>query len=73
MEGVWLWADHFQAIHSQAPSYGLRNCSSIPQKNFRRMEFWRMKNQCLQDEGLDCSSHHMRAFMWGFKGSRRVA
>ena len=27
-----------------------------------------MKNQCLQDEGVDCSSHRMRAFVWDFEG-----
>jgi hypothetical protein len=27
-----------------------------------------MKNQCLQDEGVDCSSGCMRAFMWDFEG-----
>ena len=24
------------------------------------------ENQCLQDGGVDCSSHRMRAFVWGF-------
>ena len=33
-------------------------------------EIWQMKNQCLQDEGVDCSSHHMRAFVCDFEGSR---
>ena len=31
-----------------------------------------MKNQCLQDEGLDCSSHCMRAFVCCFEGSHMV-
>ena len=31
-----------------------------------------MKNQCFQDEGIDCSSGCMRAFVWDFEGSQRV-
>ena len=31
------------------------------------MKLWQMKNQCLQHEGVDCLSHHMRAFMWEIK------
>ena len=31
-----------------------------------------MKNQCLQDEGVDYSSHRMRAFVWDFEGSHMV-
>ena len=27
------------------------------------------KNQCLQNERVDCSSHRMRAFVWDFEGS----
>ena len=41
-------------------------------KNFQHMKFRRMKNQCLQDEGVDYSSHCMRAFVWDFEGSQRV-
>ena len=33
-------------------------------EKFRRMKFWRMKKQGLQDEGVDYSSHCMRAFVW---------
>ena len=36
------------------------------------MKIWQMKNQCLQDKGVDCSSHRMRASMWDFEGSLRV-
>jgi hypothetical protein len=43
-------------IH-KAPSYGLRNCSGGPQRNFQWMRIWWMKNQCLQDERVDWSSH----------------
>ena len=31
-----------------------------------------MKNQCLQDEGVDFSSGCMRAFVWDFEGSQRI-
>jgi hypothetical protein len=31
-----------------------------------------MENQCLQDEGVDCSSSCMRAFVWDSKGSHRI-
>ena len=31
-----------------------------------------MKTQCLQDEGDDCSSGYVRAFVWDFEGSQRV-
>ena len=31
-----------------------------------------MKNQCLQDGGVDCSFSCMRAFVWDFEGSHRV-
>ena len=40
------------------------------QKNFQWMKFWQMKNQCLQAEGIHCKSHHMRAFVWDFEGSK---
>jgi hypothetical protein len=36
------------------------------------MIFKQMKYQCLRDEGVDCSSHHMRAFVWDFEGSQRA-
>ena len=36
------------------------------------MNLWWMKVQCLQDEGVDCSSHCVRAFVWGFEGFQRV-
>jgi hypothetical protein len=36
------------------------------------MKFWRMKIQCLQDEGVGCSSHRVRAFVWDFEGSHIV-
>ena len=68
MEGVWSWADNIQAIHSESSSYGLRNCSGISKKNFGRMRFLWMENQCLQDEGVDCSSHHMGTFVLDFEG-----
>ena len=38
-----------------------------PEKNFRRM-----KHQCLQDEGVDCSSHRMRTFVWNFESFQRL-
>jgi hypothetical protein len=50
MEGVVSWAHRIQVIHSFP---GLRNFSGSPGK---RMEYER-----LQDEGVDCSSHRMRA------------
>ena len=31
-----------------------------------------MKNQCLQDDGVDCSSGSIRAFVWDFESSHRV-
>ena len=34
------------------------------------MKFWRMKIQCMQDEGFNCSSHCMRAFVWDVEGSQ---
>ena len=37
-------------------------------KKFLRMKFERMKNECLQDEGVDCSSGCTRAFVWDFEG-----
>jgi hypothetical protein len=49
----------------KAPSYGLQKLST-------KMKFWRMKNQCLQDEGVECSSHCMRAFLGDLEGSQRV-
>jgi hypothetical protein len=42
---------------------------AVRKNNFRHMKFWRMKNQCLQDEGIDCSFHRMNAFVWDFEGS----
>ena len=68
MEGVWLWAHHIQAIHSE--SFILRSMKLLGQSKF--FFFRRMKNQCLQDERVDCSSHRMRAFEWEFEGSQRV-
>ena len=59
MEGVWSWADRIEAIHSQSPSYGLQNRSGNPKKALRQMKFWRMKTQCLQDEGVDGLSHRI--------------
>ena len=44
----------------------------VARKNSRRMRFWRMKYQCLQDEGVDCSSCRLRAFLWDFEGSQWV-
>ena len=44
-----------------APSYGLRNCSGKPQNNL-----WRTKNQCLQDDGVDCSSPSYESISVGF-------
>ena len=41
---------------------------AIPKK-FRGMKFWQMRNQYLQDEEVDCSSHRMRAFVWILKVS----
>ena len=36
------------------------------------MKFRRMKSLCLQDEVVDSSPHHMKAFVWDFEGSHRV-
>jgi hypothetical protein len=34
------------------------------------MNFWWMKNQCLQNEWVDFTSHRIRAFVWDFEGSQ---
>ena len=39
-----------------------------PGNKFGQMKFWWMRNQCLQDEVVDCSSHRVRAFVWDFEG-----
>ena len=67
MKGVWSWANHIQA-----PSYGLQNYSGILEKIFKCMKVRRLKNQGLHDEGVDCSSHRMREFVWDFVGAHRV-
>jgi len=43
-----------------------------PKKKFGRMKSWWKGDQCLQDEGVDCSSHHIRAFVWNFEGSTQM-
>ena len=68
MEGVWSWVDHIHAIHSRIPI--LQSTRPLRQLKFfffRQMKFRRMKNQCLRDEGVDSSSHCMRAFVWDLK------
>jgi hypothetical protein len=67
MEGVWSWADHIQAIYSERPILQSTKLLRQPEKNSKRMKIWWMKSQCLQDEGADCSSHRMRAFVWDLK------
>ena len=42
-------------------------------KKLMMNEIWRMKNRCLQDEGVDSLSHRMRVFVWEFEGSHRVS
>ena len=49
--GVVSWADHIQAIHSQPPILWSTKLLGQPKKNSQ----W-IKNQRLQDEGVDCSS-----------------
>ena len=39
-------------------------------KKLQRMKFQWMKNYWLQDEGVDCSSGCIRAFVWEFEGSQ---
>ena len=73
MEGVWSWAEHIQS-HSFMESHPMvyeiaqvsRKNKNKNKKYLRWMKFWRMKNQCLQDEGVGCSSHRMRACVWNF-------
>ena len=43
-----------------------------PKKNSQQKKFEQMKNECLQDEVVDCSSGCMRAFVWDFEGFHRV-
>ena len=64
MKGVWSWANHIQATHSQSPIQQSTKLLGHTAKKFRHMKFWRMKKQGLQDEGVDYSSHCMRAFVW---------
>ena len=71
MKGVWSWAYHIQAIHSQSPILRSTKLLGEYEKEFGRMKFWQMKNQCLQDKGVDCP-HRMRAFVWDFEGFERV-
>ena len=52
------------AIHN-TPSYGLRNFLGSSKK-IPMNEISADENKCLQDEGVDCSSHRMRAFCMGF-------
>jgi hypothetical protein len=72
MEVVWSWANHIQAILSQSPI--LRSINLLGQlvKNLWHMKLWWMTNQRSQDEGIDCSSHRMRTFVWDFEGYHRV-
>ena len=67
MKGVWSWANHIQTIHSQSPI--LRSTKLLKQTGifFRRMKVWQIKNQYLQDEEVDCSSHRIRTFVWDLK------
>lgn len=64
MVGVWPWADHIQGILRSTKLFGQLG------KTFWCMKFWQMKNQCLQYEGVYCSSHPMRSFRWAFEGSQ---
>ena len=50
----------------------LRNCSGSSKKLSTNVILVD-DNQCLENEGVDCSSHRMRAFVWDFEGSRRVS
>ena len=61
MEGVCSWADHFKPSIHKVPSYSLQICLGNLKKTY---DGW---NRCLQDEGVDCSSHRMRAFVWTLK------
>ena len=45
----------------------------VAPKKLSKDEIQQMKNQCLQDEGVVCSSHCMRAFVWDFEGSHTNA
>ena len=48
------------SIH-RAPSYVLQTTwATLKKKHLWHVKFWQMKNQCLQDERVDCASHQMR-------------
>jgi hypothetical protein len=56
----------------ETPHLAVYKTAQVVQKKLMMDEIQGMKNQCLQDEGVGCSSGCMRAFMWDFKGSCRV-
>jgi hypothetical protein len=58
------WADHIQAIHSQCPIMRSTKFLGQPKKKLPKDEILEDENQCLEDEGADCSSSCMRAFVW---------
>ena len=72
MHGTWSWAEHIQIIYSHIPVLRCTKLLEQPKINFKHMKFWWMKIECLQDEGVGCSSHRMRAFVCDFEGSNRV-
>ena len=53
------------SIHND-PFYEIARATPKRKEN-QRMRFWYMKNRWLQDEGVDCSSHCMRVFVWDLK------
>ena len=79
--GCGVVADHIQAIHSHSPI--LRSMKMLGQPVQYIYIYIYIKHltdeiladenlQSLQDEGVDYSSRHMRAFIWDFEGSHRV-
>ena len=75
MGGVWSWAEHIQAIHSQRAilQQSTKLLRQIEKKKKLPIdEILADEHQCLQDERVDFSSRRMRAFVWDFKGSHRV-
>ena len=71
MDGVVLWADHIQAIHSHRSILRSTKLLRQPGKKLLIDEILAdEKSMFLQDEGVDCSADCMRAFVWAFGGSQ---
>ena len=61
--GMLLWADHIQAILSHCPIPRSTKLIGHPPKKIWIDEISADENQCLEDEGVDCSSGCMRALV----------